>query len=138
MVLDYPNHTKKRNDILKSTGNAIVPEGTNITWKLKTKATDDVHLYAKDTVRFSSEEANGFQLSKRLYNHLDYSLSTSNTNLKNYENLAFRIDVVKDEYPELDLKMEIDSLDLQTLYFYGQISDDYGFSKLEMVYYPSK
>jgi len=34
------------------------------------------------------------------------------------------------------LKTEKDSVDLQTLYFYGQISDDYGFSKLQLVYYP--
>ena len=136
MVLDYPKHTKKKNDILKSTGNAVVPEGTNVTWQLKTRSTDNVHLYTKDTLDFSSDESNNFELSKRLYNHFDYSLSTSNSNLKNYENLAFRIDVVKDEFPELNLKMEVDSLDLQTLYFYGQISDDYGFSKLQMVYYP--
>ncbi len=137
MVLDYPNHTKKKNDVLRSTGNAMVPEGTNITWLLKTKSTDNVYLYAKDTLDFSTDQSNDFKLSKRLYNHFDYSLSTSNANLKNYENLAFRIDVVKDEYPELNLKMEVDSLDLQTLYFYGQVSDDYGFSKLQMVYYPT-
>lgn len=136
MVLDYPNHTKKKTDVLKSSGNAAVPEGTNVTWQLKTKSTDNVHLYANDTLEFSSDKLNSFELSKRLYNHLDYSLSTSNANLKNYENLAFRIDVVKDEYPELNLKMEVDSLDLQTLYFYGQVSDDYGLSKLELVYYP--
>tara|TARA_R110002094_G_scaffold6033_5_gene15013 strand:+ start:2058 stop:5465 length:3408 start_codon:yes stop_codon:yes gene_type:complete len=138
MVLDYPNYTKKQGAILKSTGNAVVPEGTNITWQLKTKSTDDVRLYAKDTMGFSSDKAGVFEASKRVFNNLDYSLSTSNSNLKDYENLAFRIDVVKDEYPELKLKMEIDSLDLQTLYFYGQISDDYGFSKLQLVYYPSE
>ena len=137
MVLDYPNHTKKKNEVLKSTGNAIVPEGTRVTWLLKTRSTDNVHLYAKDTLNFTSDKSDDFKLSKRLYNHLDYSLSTSNISLKNYENLAFRIDVVKDEYPELNLKMQIDSLDLQTLYFYGQVSDDYGFSKLQMVYYPT-
>lgn len=136
MLLDYPKHTKKKNTILKSTGNAVVPEGTKVTWKLNTKSTDDVHLYAKDTLNFSSDKLNNFKLSKRLYNHFDYSLSTSNANLKNYENLAFRIDVVKDEFPELNLKMQVDSLDLQTLYFYGQVSDDYGLSKLQMVYFP--
>jgi len=137
MILDYPNYTNKQGAILKSTGNAVVPEGTKITWKLKTKSTDDVHLYAKDTIGFSSDKAGIFEASKRIFSNLDYSLSTSNSNLKDYENLAFRIDVVKDEYPELKLKMEIDSLDLQTLYFYGQVSDDYGFSKLQLVYYPS-
>lgn len=138
MVLDYPNYTKKTDSILKSTGNALVPEGTNITWQLKTKSTDEVHLYAKDTIGFSSDKAGVFEASKRVFGNLEYSLSTSNSKLKDYENLAFRIDVVKDEYPDLKLKAEVDSLDLQTLYFYGQITDDYGFSKLQLVYYPSE
>ncbi len=137
MVLDYPSYTKKKDETIKSTGNALVPEGTNIVWQLKTKATEQVHLYARDTIDFSPHESGIFQASKRIYNNLDYSLSTSNKNLKNYENLAFSIGVVKDEYPEIDLKVETDSLDLQSLYFYGQVSDDYGFSKLQLVYYPS-
>ena len=136
MSLDYPNHTAKKDAILISTGNAVVPEGTNITWQVKTKSTETVNLYTKDTLTFSSDKADVFEASKRVFSHLDYSLSTSNSNLKNYENLAFRIDVIKDEYPELNLKMQVDSLDLQSLYFYGQISDDYGFSKLQLVYYP--
>ena len=94
-------------------------------------------LYAKDTVGFSSDETGIFEASKRVFSNFDYTLSTSNKNLKDYENLAFSIDVVKDEYPEINVKVEKDSLDLQTLYFYGQVSDDYGFSKLQLVYYPS-
>ncbi|WP_298237226.1 DUF4175 family protein [uncultured Algibacter sp.] len=136
MVLDYPNHTRKKDETLKGTGNAIVPEGTNITWLLKTKSTENVKLFSKDTLLFSSEEPNSFSASKRLYNDLDYSLSTSNVNLKDYENLSFKIDVVKDEYPEINIKVQKDSLDLQSLYFYGQLSDDYGLTKLQLVYYP--
>lgn len=138
MVLDYPSHTKKRDEILKSTGNAVVPEGTKVTWQLKTKSTDNVFLYSKDTVRFNVESDNVFKTSKSLFRNYDYTLSTSNTNLKDYENLSFSIDVVKDEFPELNIQMKVDSLDLQTLYFYGQVSDDYGLSKLQLVYYPSE
>lgn len=136
MVLEYPNHTKKRDKTLKSTGNAIVPEGTKVTWKLRTKSTDNVFLYAKDTVSFNAEADGVFKTSKNLYRNYDYTLSTSNKNLKDYENLSFSIDVVKDEYPEMNVQMKVDSLDLQTLYFYGQVSDDYGLSKLQLVYYP--
>ncbi|ULC59725.1 hypothetical protein MBM09_01815 [Flaviramulus sp. BrNp1-15] len=137
MVLDYPNYTKKRDEVLKSTGNALVPEGTLVKWQLTTKATDQVQLYSKDTINFNADKSGVFEASKRLYNNYNYTLSTSNKNLNNYENLAFAIDVVKDEYPEINLRVEKDSLDLQTLYFYGQISDDYGFNKLQLVYYPS-
>lgn len=136
MVLDYPNHTKKRSETLKSTGNAVVPEGTKITWQLQTKSTDEVFLYAKDTLGFASE-GDAFEATKRLFSDYDYTLSTSNKNLKDYENLSFSIDVIKDEYPEMNVQMKVDSLDLQTLYFYGQVSDDYGLSKLQLVYYPS-
>ena len=86
---------------------------------------------------FSAEKNRLFKASKRIFNNFNYGFSTSNKALKNYENLAFNIDVVKDEYPAIDIKMKQDSLDLQTLYFYGQISDDYGFSKLQLVYYPT-
>lgn len=137
MLLDYPEYTQKPNDILKSTGNAIIPEGTKVTWNLITKSTDEVLFFSKDTLSFQEKDSNHFELSKKVFSNIDYSLSTSNSNLKGYENLAFNIDVIKDEAPELNLKMEKDSVDLQTLYFYGQLSDDYGLSKLQLVYYPT-
>ncbi|MGA1226383.1 MAG: hypothetical protein ACO3VF_03910 [Tamlana sp.] len=135
MVLDYPSHTKKKDDVLISTGNALVPEGTRVKWQLKTKATDDVFLYSKDTIEFTSNKNGVFETSKQLFNNYNYTLATSNKNLNNYENLEFNIDVVKDLYPEINIKVEQDSIDLQTLYFYGQVNDDYGVSKVQLVYY---
>src|SRR5690606_21380897 len=127
--LEYPKYINKSSETLKGTGNATVPEGTKVTWELNTKSTEKVLLIAEDTIQFNAERNGVFKASKTQYNNFEYSLSTSNKSLKNYENLAFKIDVIKDEYPELNVKMEMDSLDLQTLYFYGQASDDHGFSK---------
>ncbi|WP_452221616.1 DUF4175 family protein [Lacinutrix salivirga] len=138
MVLDYPSYTKKRDEVLKSTGNAVVPQGTKVTWKLKTKATDKVLLYAKDTLSFTKENTTDFTASKRVYKQFNYNLSTSNAYLIDYENLAYSINVVRDEHPELIINSKIDSLDQQTLYFQGKVSDDYGLSKLQLVYYPAE
>lgn len=138
MQLNYPNYTNKKSETLKSTGNAIVPEGTYITWRLKTKATDNVQLFAKDTIDFSSDKEGVFETSKRIFNNFDYTLSTSNKKLRNYETLAFNLNVIKDEFPTMDIQVKTDSLDLQTLYFHGQVSDDYGINKLQLVYYPSE
>ncbi|MFV0541803.1 MAG: hypothetical protein ACK5MZ_11315 [Aestuariibaculum sp.] len=137
MVLNYPDYTQKKNEILKSTGNAVVPEGTDITWKLNTKSTTQVNFYSTDTLAFNIESKNIFELSKRVYNHFNYSIATSNGNLKDYENLGFNINVIKDEFPELKVDMKMDSLDQQTLYFKGQATDDYGLGKLQLVYYPT-
>ncbi|WP_412987444.1 hypothetical protein [Pontimicrobium sp. IMCC45349] len=136
MVLDYPSHTKKKDETLKSIGNAVVPQGTKITWQLNTKATENVTLITNDTILEFNGSNNKFNLSKRLYNNFDYSLNTSNESLKDYESLAFSIDVIKDQYPELNLQMKQDSTDVEIMYFYGQVSDDYGLSKLNLVYYP--
>ena len=137
MILDYPYHTNKKDEIIKNSGNAIVPQGTKVTWNLNTKATEGVTLTTVDSIYSFYGNANSYTLSKQLFKPLDYSLDTSNKNLKNYESLGFNIDVIRDEYPELNIQMKQDSLDIELLYFYGQASDDYGLRSLNLVYYPS-
>jgi len=136
MRLDYPSYTNKPDEVIKSTGNAIVPQGTRVSWNLTTKATDKVVLSTKNEITEFASDGDNFNLTKQLNRSIDYSLNTSNEYLSNYESLAFSIDVIQDEFPELNIKMERDSLDIETLYFYGQVSDDYGLSKLQLVYYP--
>ncbi|WP_323027086.1 DUF4175 family protein [Gelidibacter japonicus] len=136
MVLDYPSYINRSDEVLKSTGNTTIPEGTTVTWKIKTRATDEVVMYANDTLQFELKNNDSFEISKRLFSRWDYNIAKSNQSLRNYENLAFSIQVTKDTYPELNIKVERDTLDNQSLYFYGQASDDYGLSKLQLVYYP--
>ncbi len=138
MVLDYPAHTKKQDEVLKGTGSAVIPEGSNVTWRVKTKSTTNVNIYANDTLTFNTDKIGQFEATKRLYKNYNYSITTSNKSLKDYENLAYNINVVRDVYPELSIKVQKDSIDQQSLYFYGQASDDYGLSKLQLVYYPSE
>ena len=137
MILDYPAHTHKKDEVLKNTGNATVPQGTKVTWKLQTKATSEVVFVDKDSSYLFSANGDTFDLSKRLYRSTDYSIKTSNQDLKDYESLAFSMDVIRDAHPELTVQMKQDSMDVETLYFYGQTSDDYGLRKLQLVYYPS-
>jgi len=137
MVLDYPSYTRKQDEVLKSTGSAVIPEGTKVTWKVKTKSTTGVHIYAEDTLSFKATDSDNFEASKRLYKNYNYNITTSNDDLKDYENLAYNINVVRDIYPELKIIVRRDSIDHQSLYFYGQASDDYGLRKLQLVYYPS-
>lgn len=137
MLLDYPNYTRKQDETLKSNGNAIVPQGTKVSWVVRTKNTERVELNSIDSLYSFQNETDEFKFSKRLYKSFDYSLNTSNNDLENFESLSFSIKVIRDEFPEINVKMEKDSLDIQTLYFYGQVSDDYGLSKLQLVYHPT-
>jgi hypothetical protein len=138
MVLDYPAYTKRKDEVLKSTGNATIPEGTKVTWEAKAKQTNQLELISSDSTYIFSKEANDFKLERRIYKKLDYQISTSNSELKNYENLGFNLSVIKDEYPKMDLQSKRDTVDQRTLYFLGQVSDDYGLKRLQLVYYPSE
>ncbi len=135
MQLDYPSYTKKKDESFKSSGNATIPEGTKISWKVFTKNTDKVQMKNKDSIVDFLKKETTFIHKDRLYNDLDYEITTSNKNVKNYDNLSFNINVIKDQYPELNITSEKDTIDNSSLYFYGRVSDDYGLSKLRLVYY---
>jgi Domain of unknown function (DUF4175) len=135
MILDYPGYTGRKDEVLKSTGNATVPEGTHVTWNVNTKNTLQVQLKAKDTAfNFVAADQN-FSFKKGVYRKLDYAITTSNEKLQEYENLSFTLGVIKDEYPEIRVESRRDSSDKQITYFLGQVSDDYGLTKLQLVYY---
>ncbi|WP_160130171.1 DUF4175 family protein [Kordia antarctica] len=138
MVLDYPAYTKRKDEVLKSTGNATIPEGTKVTWEAKAKQTNQLELISSDSTYVFNKEENDFKLERIIYQKLDYEISTSNSELKNYENLSFNISVIKDEYPKMDLQSKRDTVDQRTLYFLGQVSDDYGLKRLQLVYFPSE
>ena len=77
-----------------------------------------------------------FEFSKQVFETLNYTIQTSNSNLKNYENLAFSLQTIKDQAPAIKVEMKQDSTHQASLYFYGQISDDYGIKDLKLYYYP--
>jgi len=135
MYLEYPTYTNKKNEFIKNTGNVIVPQGTKITWKLKARSTDRVSFYAKDSSFFDLKSTGIFEYQKNINKKLDYQIATSNSQLKNYESLNFTVDVIKDSYPKIDVKSDIDSITRGPVQFVGQVSDDYGLSKLILVYY---
>jgi len=137
MSLNYPNYTNKKNEKIQNTGNAIVPEGTSISWMINAKNTNKLSLdNLKDTTTVSFKNTkDGFVFSKRIKNNFDYLIKTSNNDLKDYEKLQYAIQVIKDEHPKIIVKTDIDSISRGNAQFVGQLSDDYGISKLQLVYY---
>ncbi|MGM0635815.1 MAG: hypothetical protein ACQESK_07085 [Bacteroidota bacterium] len=136
MQLDYPAYTQLENETKFGSGNAEIPEGTTISWKIATASTDLINLKFPDTVFSLQKDKDEFFLEEQIYSSLQYRLSTSNKNRTDYENLSYRLDVVKDEYPKISLQQKKDSLDQDISYYKGNLSDDYGLTKLKLVYHP--
>lgn len=135
MLLNFPSYLNKKSEIIKGTGNAIVPEGTQITWRINTVATQNINLIEANKSYSFVNAGNTFNLSKNIFQNTEYQIFTSNKSIKNYEKLNYAINVVKDQFPTIKVEMAADSLKGSKEYVLGQISDDYGFSKLSVVYF---
>jgi len=137
MVLNYPKYTGKQNEVIQNSGNAIVPQGTNITWQVETHQTDQIafHLLEEEPIFFTQSTKNYFNYASQINRSTSYAISTSNEQLKNHERLDFTVQVIPDEFPKIIVKSDIDSVSRGPVQFIGQLSDDYGIKKLQLVYY---
>jgi hypothetical protein len=136
MVLNFPGYTGKKTEVVKGTGNAIVPEGTHVTWRMNTLATGRVDWVVGGAKSSFLKEDDRFTLTKSVAQSIDYQILTSNAKVANYEKLDYRISVIKDQYPTISAGNAPDSLKVDKNYILGQVSDDYGLTKLQVVYYP--
>ena len=136
MLLNFPLYLKKKPEIIKGNGNAIIPEGTSVTWKIRALATQNVVWNYKMSNFPFSRSGSAFILSKQIFQNTEYQIFTSNTKVKNYEKLNYQISVIKDQFPTISVNKAPDSLKIDENYILGQISDDFGLSKLQVVYYP--
>ena len=136
MRLNFPAYLNKKAEIIKGNGNAIIPEGTRVTWKINTQATQNINWTDLTSIFPFSRIENDFMLSKYILQNTSYQILTSNAKVKNYEKLNYQISVIKDQSPTINVNNAPDSLHVEKRYVLGQISDDYGLSKLHVIYYP--
>ncbi len=135
MRLNYPKYLNKTAESVKGTGNLTVPEGTNVSWNLNTSATNQVTFTSRDTVEEFKQEGTIFSLDKKLFTDTRYQIRTSNLQVKDYESLEYEISVKKDQFPKINVQHKKDSLNGESIYFFGKVSDDYAISRLNLVYF---
>ncbi|PIE48277.1 MAG: hypothetical protein CSA40_01245 [Flavobacteriales bacterium] len=135
LLLQYPSYTGKKSQTLKNTGNAIVPEGTRVTWQVYTQAVDSLFFVSQDKRLAFQSSDKGFTKSLQVRQAMAYALTASNAHLKDYERLNFNFSVIKDELPKMIIRTDIDSIPYGDVHFAGRVSDDYGITKLQLVYF---
>jgi hypothetical protein len=138
MQLQYPAYLGKKTETIQGTGNAIVPEGTVITWNIHAVATDKVVLYLNNKPNFFAVRPPIFSTSRKIIGNLNYEISTSNKQWESFEKLTYQISVIKDQFPSISIQTAPDSLRLKSRVLLGQVSDDHGLTKLQLVYYPKE
>lgn len=136
MVMNYPNYLNRKSEVIRGSGNAVIPEGTRVTWRMKTIATEEVTWTDNLVKSVFSREDDVFSFTKAISQNTDYQILTSNSRVSDYEKLNYKLSVIKDQHPSINVGPAPDSLKVDRSFLLGQVSDDYGLSKLQIVYYP--
>ncbi|WP_235843243.1 DUF4175 family protein [Maribacter hydrothermalis] len=135
MNLVFPSYLNKSNETIKGTGNAVIPEGTKVEWRIKGENTDKINLITTDTILSFLKNQNRFELDKKIYTDLNYQLTTTNLNVKDYEKLGYNFTIIKDGYPSIQVTQVLDTLNPNISYYSGNVSDDYGIKTIAIVYF---
>ncbi|WP_228236628.1 hypothetical protein [Allomuricauda sp. M10] len=137
MQLLYPKYLNKGPEVVSGTGNAVVPEGTKVTWHIEGMNVEEIHMATKDSVYEFQVKEGRFSHELRLFKNLDYELSTSNDHVQNFEQLAYGLEVIRDANATVHVEQFLDSLNPNQSFYTGQAADDYGLSKIRLVCYPA-
>jgi hypothetical protein len=136
MILNYPSYLGKKPETIQGSGNALVPEGTIIDWKINAVATDKILLKTGSQTSPFALKSTSFTIKRKIVDQFNYEVITSNRKISEFEKLGYQISIIKDQFPVISVQTPPDSLKLKSKVLLGQISDDHGLSKLQVVFYP--
>lgn len=136
--LEYPKYLGRKADRLTNAANLEIPEGTRVTWRVKTSHA----LHAK--IIFSSDpgiqndmhiiDNQSFNFSKNFNNPDQYSIVLENDDSRNRDNISYSVDVIKDQFPDLVVDQLSDSSLYRNIVLGGSTKDDYGVTALKIQY----
>jgi len=142
MTLDYPDYIQREGSVISNTGNAEVPEGTIIKWEVSSRNADELNFWItgqesmndkRAVEKMNRVEGGPFVFEKSISKPIQYQVSSSNSELQDFETLSYQIEVVKDEYPKIFVRSDLDSTSRGPVNFAGQLTDDYGISRLQVI-----
>lgn len=133
--LAYPDYLKKENETIQNSGNIEIPEGSLVEWTYTTENAEKMQLWFPDTtVVLAPSTKNQFNHGQRIYSDLKYKVAALNSIVGGKDTITYRVKVIKDAYPRIDVEEVRDSLNQKRVFFAGTISDDYGLSRLVFHY----
>ena len=133
--LEYPRYLQRRNEKLTNAGNLDVPEGTNIRWKLNTAHAEKATItFSTDNQQFDFQSADNqyFVFVKKFLNPDQYEIGLENDKSKNKERIAYQINVIKDQYPQIVVNNFKDTVLYERVLLGGMVGDDYGVTQLSL------
>lgn len=134
MTLHYPAYLHKNDETVDNNGDVTIPDGTQITWAFYTKNTRNLSFILPDKTEVISTDKDIYKISKVARTSFDYAITNKNQFCESKDTLKHSISVIADQYPEISVVSQADSVLPGRIYFKGNIKDDYGFTRARFVY----
>lgn len=133
--LDFPDYLRKKNEIIESTGDIVVPEGTKLKWRFYAANSQElIFIDEKKTNLYSTNSKNLFEHDKVAKSDFQYSVFSISEHYLHSDTLNYSVNVVEDEKPSIIINNLQQEYLLGYLMVNGTITDDYGFSLLRFYY----
>src|SRR5690606_26719529 len=133
--LEYPRYLQRKNESLANAGNLDVPEGTTIRWKLNTAHADKATIaFGSDSSEYGFEQSadQAFFFARTFKKADEYEINLENANSKNKDRIAYSVNVIKDQYPQITVNNYKDTVLYERVLLGGMVSDDHGVTQLSL------
>ena len=138
-TLEYPAYLGMEAETMDNTGDLTIPAGTRITWSINARSADRMDLAFDDTTFALSPQqeeagASRFRGVRRFLQSRTYRLVPRNADRAASDPLQYRVEVIPDLYPTIQVETRTDSTALKRIFYRGEIDDDHGFKRLQFHY----
>lgn len=135
LAMEYPGYLGRPNETIDNTGDHSVPAGTRITWNVNARSADALDIAFDDTTHslapIEAENGRGrFRSSRRFLQSRTYRISPRIGQRTAQEPLQYRVEVIPDLHPTIQVETRTDSTALKRLFYRGEVGDDHGFKRL--------
>lgn len=130
-----PAYTGLKTEIMKNTTDFRTVYGSVLRFELGFSSLDSLFLERNGkSVLLNTEEKDRTSFSRKVTESGEYVLRGSNAYFARRNLMSFHVTCIPDLYPGIQVMEMQDSLRKSVFYFYGVITDDYGFSGLRFNY----
>lgn len=131
-TLIYPSYLGLNNEVVENASDLTLPEGTKVSWSVLTKNSDGVEFWINKEVKKFDKA--GFSFVRVFKDDSEAKIVLKNKENKRVDTTRFLIDVIKDDYPSIQVEEVKDSVKDGIRYFSGITNDDHGLLSLRFVY----
>lgn len=129
--LDYPAYTGKTDEIKTSLGDMTLPAGTRVSWSFQTQYTDQAQiLFDSGRALQMLKKQQAYTASAQILQDTSYHLVLYNKHSGLQERYGYKVLVIPDEYPTLQVEEMRDTVTGKQIVLHGIAGDDYGISSV--------